>query len=259
MYSDRYVAFVDILGFSEIVRKTKHDETTVRVVALAHALTAIGSHHPSLNENDDFQFQTFSDSIVMSSAATLTGLLHIFHSISELNISLLKPGLLTRGAVARGKLHHDRFVMFGPALLDAYGIETTVAKYPRVVLSRAVYQDFRRVASGHIIPRVRLAEDGPPYLDIFARFSDLNAAEPTIDFLNSPEVALAQACQRAIQDLVDDSIYEPRHYEKLRWLAIYWNTTVARPLGALEPIVLPISREAEGAGARSLTPAEHSA
>ena len=59
----------------------------------------------------------------------------------------------------------------------------------------------------------------------------------------------AQVCQRAIQDLVDDSIYDPRHYEKLRWLAIYWNTAVARPLGALEAIVLPISREAEGAGA----------
>ena len=134
MYSDRYVAFVDILGFSAIVRKIEHDATSHRINALADALRAIGSHHPSLNGGDDFQFQTFSDSIVISSATTPTGLLHIFHSISELFIDLLKPGLLIRGAVAKGKLYHDQFVMFGPALLDAYSIETNIAKYPRVVL-----------------------------------------------------------------------------------------------------------------------------
>jgi hypothetical protein len=245
MYSDRYVAFVDILGFSEIVRKTEHDQIAGRVDALAEALTAIGSHHPTLNESDDFQFQTFADSIVMSSAATLTGLLHIFHSITELNISLLKPGLLTRGAVARGKLYHDRSVMFGPALLSAYAIETTVAKYPRVVLSREVYQDFQRVKSAFKIPRVRLADDGPPFLDVFAQFAMLNETEPTIDFLNSEEVLEAQARQRSIQNLVDDSIYEPKHYEKLLWLAMYWNRVVAQggQRRALEQIVLPIVRD----------------
>ena len=31
MYSNRYVAFVDTLGFSDIVRKTEHDETSARV------------------------------------------------------------------------------------------------------------------------------------------------------------------------------------------------------------------------------------
>jgi hypothetical protein len=210
------------------VRKTEHDHTAGRVNALVEALTAIGYQHPTLNESDDFQFQTFSDSIVMSSAATLTGLLHIFHSITELNISLLKPGLLTRGAVARGKLYHDRSVIFGPALLNAYGIETTVAKYPRVVLGREVYQDFQRAKSSFKIPRVRLADDGPPFLDVLAQFAMLNETEPTIDFLNSEEVLQAQACQRSIQNLVDDSIYEPKHYEKLLWLAVYWNNTEDR-------------------------------
>src|SRR5712672_2824370 len=56
---------------------------------------------------------------------------------------LLSSGLLTRGAVAKGKLHHDNPVMFGPAFLEAYHIETTIAKYPQVVLSRETYQNFQ--------------------------------------------------------------------------------------------------------------------
>jgi hypothetical protein len=69
-----------------------------------------------------------------------------------------------------------------------------------------------------------------------------NEVEPTIEFLNSPEVLDAQQCQQSIQNLLDASIYEPGHYEKLRWLAIYWNSTVASSAGrALEPIRLPVS------------------
>jgi hypothetical protein len=245
MYDDRYVAFVDILGFSEIVRKIEHDPTPTRTDALVKALTEIGSHHSSINEGDDFQFQSFSDSIVMSSTIANSGLLHILHSISNLSIRLLSigGGLLTRGAIAKGRLYHDQSIIFGPALLDAYRIETNIAKFPRVVLSREVYADFRQLASGLKVPQVLLAEDGPPYLHIFAPLAILNDAAPTIEFLNTEEVLQAQACERAIQNLLDDSIHEPKHYEKLRWLAIYWNSFVARAAGyALKPIVLPSSR-----------------
>ena len=136
MYKNRYVAFVDILGFTAIVRATEHDAMPTRINALVKALAEIGSHHPSINESDDFQFQSFSDSTVMSSASTFTGLLQILYSISDLSIRLLQTGLLARGAIAKGNLHHDRPVIFGPAFLDAYDIEQKIAKYPRVVLSR---------------------------------------------------------------------------------------------------------------------------
>jgi hypothetical protein len=244
MYIDRYVAFVDILGFSEIVRQTHGATTTTRTEALARTLTEIGASHPSLNESDDFQFQSFSDSIVMSSSKTFTGLVHIFSSITDLSIRLLTEGLLIRGAVAKGPLYHKQSVIFGPALLDAYGLETNVAMYPRVVLTREVHRDFQGVASNFEIPRVCLAEDGPPFLDVLAGFRILNETDPTPEFLNSPEILLAQRCQRALQNLVDESIYQPRHYEKLRWLAIYWNGTVASrpPTGPLEMIVLPRMR-----------------
>jgi hypothetical protein len=218
------------------------DSSPRRYDALVKTLAEAGSHHPDLNEIDDIQFQTFSDSIVMSSASTPTGLIHILASMADLSIRLLRDGLLIRGAIAKGSLHHKQSIMFGPAFLEAYGIESKIAKYPRILLSREVHQDFKKCEGG-LWPQIRFAEDGPPFLHVFARFGMLNEGEPTIDFLNSLEVLDAQRCQRSIQNLLDAAIYEPSHYEKLRWLAVYWNSAVAHGVGrALEQIILPVSR-----------------
>jgi hypothetical protein len=123
MYSERYVTFADILGFADIVRKSAQDSSVKRQEALAKALREAASYHPGLNDSDDIQFQSFSDSIVMSSASTATGLLHILISMVDLCLRLLREGLLIRGAVAKGSLHHEGSIMFGPAFLEAYSIE----------------------------------------------------------------------------------------------------------------------------------------
>jgi hypothetical protein len=201
MYTERYLTFADILGFADIVKKSARDSSPQRHDALVKALVEAGTYHPGLNASDDIQFQTFSDSIVMSSASTATGLVHILVSMADLSTRLLHDGLLIRGAIAKGSLHHKRSIMFGPAFLEAYGIESKIAKYPRIVLSREVHQDFKEMEGSLKFPQIRFAEDGPPFLHVFARFAMLNEGEPTIEFLNSPEVFDAQHCQRSIQNL----------------------------------------------------------
>jgi hypothetical protein len=182
----------------------RNQPVRARYDALVRTLTEIGSfNEETINESDDFHFQSFSDSVIMSTATTHTGLLHLLHLISNLSLRLLSNGLLMRGAIAKGKLHHDQFVMFGSVFLVAYNIETTIAKYPRVLLSREVYQDFRRLAPSLTFPRLLLADDGPPYLHVLAGFKMLNEAPATPDYLNSEEVRFAQTCQCAIQNLLD--------------------------------------------------------
>jgi hypothetical protein len=77
----------------------------------------------------DFQFQSFSDSIVLSMQAS-KDIGFLTTSISELAIRLLQDGLLIRGAISKGGLHHKDGVMFGPAFLDAYAIEKELRKVP---------------------------------------------------------------------------------------------------------------------------------
>jgi len=74
----------------------------------------------------------------------------------------------------------------------------------------------------------------------------LNEVAPTAEFLDSEEVLEAQFCRAVIQNLLDESIYQPSHYEKLRWLSIYWNSTVVYQAtgGTLKQILAPVSRRA---------------
>ena len=243
-YSERYVAFVDILGFSEIVKKTDREENLARYDALLKILSEIGSRENNVEglPGADLQFQSFSDSIVISCNRTMTGLLNLLASINDLALKLLASGLLMRGGIATGRLHHDHVVMFGPAFLDAYFIETMIAKYPRVILRRETYDDFSKVKSALLFPEVRLADDGPPYLHIFSQFVRLNEAPQTPETLGSDDMFAATTCQKVIQSLLNDSIHNPNHYEKLRWLAIYWNGTVAREGGQLSMINFPQSQ-----------------
>jgi hypothetical protein len=229
-YSDRYVAFIDILGFSDIIRKTAHDDNPARYNAILQVLTEIKSL--GSGPGNAFEFQSFSDSIVLSSDVTADGLTSLVRAIEVLAIHMLVNGLLLRGGVAKGKLHHAQDVMFGPAFLDAYRIESQIAKYPRVVLSREVYQNFNTLPQKAGIPQVQLADDGPPYLDVLASLND-----------PARYASHRSTCQQMLQGLLDDSIHEPRHYEKLRWLAIYWNGTVALgdPVSRIE---LPLARAA---------------
>ena len=68
---------------------------------------------------------------------------YLLNAIANLTLDLMQEGLLIRGAIAKGKLYHKKGVMFGPAFIEAHRIEQTVAKYPRVVLSKQTYDDHK--------------------------------------------------------------------------------------------------------------------
>jgi hypothetical protein len=183
-YTQRYIAFLDILGFSEIVRETDRDALPNRFDALVKTLEEINSREDELDDvvGCDFQFQTFSDSIVMSSNATTTGLFYLLLVVRRLALNLLGNRLLMRGAVARGKLHHVGSVMFGPAFLDAYRIEHEIAKFPRIILSEDVFKELNEMNSGLREPSFILADDGPPYLDILRMLKEFNSLSTTVAF-----------------------------------------------------------------------------
>ena len=194
-YSERYVAFVDILGFSEIVRQSDSDKTPKRYDALVKTLSEIGTRESSADEiiGVDFQFQSFSDSIVLSTTANPTGLIYLLSTIIELSIRLLRNGLLLRGGMAKGKLHHNGGVMFGPAFLEAYRIENMIAKYPRIILSKEAYEDYRIMKPALRYPDVLLDDDGPPYLHVFSFFELQLRGDNHIDALQD-----AISCKTAI-------------------------------------------------------------
>ena len=65
-------------------------------------------------------------------------------SATAYQAAMANDGYLVRGGLASGLLFMDDVTAWGPALLDAYEIESTVADVPRIVLSSAVVRASER-------------------------------------------------------------------------------------------------------------------
>src|SRR3546814_12713824 len=82
----------------------------------------------------DYRAQNFSDSLIISAANTADGLWHVLFSLSDLAINLLEIGVLVRGGVTIGGIHHDDDIVFGLGVNEAYRLESKIATSPRIVL-----------------------------------------------------------------------------------------------------------------------------
>lgn len=238
-YGERYVAFVDILGFGEIVKNSTRGDGSPSFDDLVSVLAKMGERDQDIDDvfGDDFKFQTFSDSIIMSEKISTGGLFQIVTAVGDLAIDLLKVGLLMRGGIAKGSLYHESNVVFGPAFLEAYRLESSIANYPRIIVSRDVYADMR--ADSYYKQRVLLSHDGPPHLHVLHKFTKRTAPDG-LEHMYARERADAVVCHPRLQALLDASIHEPRYYEKLSWFSRYWNETVdSESDDPILPIVFP--------------------
>jgi hypothetical protein len=226
VYSERYVAFVDILGFSNIVRESvASPEQAKKLIERLRNIRNISKEliADKVVEHDDFMAQSFSDCIVLSENATPTGLFHLLFGVTGLCSRLLIDGMFTRGGIAKGKLHHSDEIVFGPAMLEAYRLESSLARHPRVLVDKAThlaYQapEFAAIAANYgAKPIVKLAADGPAFVDILHGIRLTHSSRPKD----------AAACRQNIQTALDASVYEPHHYKKARWAANYWNKLAA--------------------------------
>jgi hypothetical protein len=134
------IGFVDILGFREHVAQAAADPNVF--TTLLNSLTAIATQPHSLAGSlDDFRVTSFSDCIVASTRITDSGLWKVVLFCDALQFNLWPNGILFRGAISKGAMHHDDKILFGPALVEAYDLETRTATHPRIMLAEPVYQD----------------------------------------------------------------------------------------------------------------------
>jgi hypothetical protein len=234
VYSDRYVAFIDILGFSAIVRQLKGDSTRAKeLVEILENIATLTSDFVEASAKEDLRSQSFSDCIVVSETCSPKGLFSLLATITTLTFALMSKGVFARGGIAKGQLHHSDKIVFGPAMLEAYRLESTLARYPRVLVDRETHLDYQHPSFTVFCkpylrsPKLLLDRDGPPFLDILV----LLRSAPTE---YADEIT---ACRASLQRALDDSVYDPAHFEKLRWLAIYWNGIASRAGSALVEVV----------------------
>ena len=143
-YETRYCAFVDISASASLIISSIGNQISADV--LQSLLTKV-HNPPETNagslEKAEFRAQSISDAVALSGAVNLVGLAAIMHAINRLAVDLLAQGFFIRGAIVKDRLHHDDQMVFGRGLVRAYQLETNIADYPRVMITRDVVDDFR--------------------------------------------------------------------------------------------------------------------
>ena len=234
-YGERYCAFVDILGFRGLIGAL--GKGAISVVELRDLLTII--HKPDGLSSDlwptDFRTQSISDAVAISANVNRVGLIEVLRALENLTLHLLNRGYFIRGGLVKGPLFHDENVVFGDALVKAYQLESEVARYPRVMATRAVWLDYEMYRTdgedGKSFENWLLqADDGPMFVNTLrstsafayrTKLENINLSPPEQKNLDH-----ITKLQNMIQTKLNESIDNPRHFEKVQWFAEYWNRSV---------------------------------
>jgi hypothetical protein len=236
-YEPRYCAYVDILGFRTLIKALlDHPEQFTKIRDLLKRIhTPLVAGFVDL-QAIDFQAQSISDAVAISTRATPEGLLVLFDTLERLSFDLLQEGYFIRGAICKGGLYHDRQTVFGEAFVSAYTLESDVVRYPRIMLTKAVVEEARSShLSTYFSDHIQQADDGPFFVHVLQYFHALraraDASSTAMDL--SPFRTIGEQIRRRF----DESVDNPRHFEKVQWFARYWSRSFN--IAALAPLVGP--------------------
>jgi hypothetical protein len=223
-YEDRYVAFVDVLGFADLVSRS---QSSPQIVARLHnALSQLSARARSARSQDlGLEAASFSDTVVLSAPVGDTELLRIVEIIDEFGFDLLSSSMLFRGAIVRGLVRHTPDYIFGPALVSAYRLETNISFHPRIMFDTAAF------ATARDDPRFEryLVADAydVPYLNPFARWQ-------TDEPLSGEALAGLVQLQSIIANGLMAGASNPSVGEKYKWLGRKLNRFIQSSNSRLE-------------------------
>lgn len=135
-YTPSFVAFVDILGYSDLVKGNNDEKSINEIKRLS---SAIKNAKDSINsrwsyEEDKFVVKVFSDCMCISIPEKIDNFDAFFQITAYVQANLMKEGICIRGGVARGKFYSDDNIIFSNGLVKAYEIEENIAKFPRIII-----------------------------------------------------------------------------------------------------------------------------
>ncbi len=143
-YRQKYVAFLDILGFSSFTMEA--DKSVEKRMEVSQALARMKFPFQS-NSAKGFYSTQFSDCIVFSAERNIEGLKQILFAASGTVLNLLGVRLLVRGGIVLGNIHHGSKIVFGPGLIEAARYDKSGSP-PRILLSTQVLKDLEKHSDG---------------------------------------------------------------------------------------------------------------
>ncbi len=143
-YDEYYVAFLDVLGFKELVMsENKKSELDKYFNLVSGSILAIK------NRKKPLESVLISDSVVLAypkRSGVMDDLRELCFAVARIQYALAVNGFWLRGGISSGKLsiEQSKNIVAGPALVKAYRLEN-IAVYPRVIVDPSLILDFSTI------------------------------------------------------------------------------------------------------------------
>jgi len=243
-YRQAFVTFIDVLGFRQIISDKKSEEINIILDKMGFF-----SNQPQLRCHPYSQTKhlpmvlQFSDSIIRVQPVDENDenirILDFFHEeITTLLLAqgnLVCNGVLVRGGLTYGEVCVHKNRIFGPAFNNAYFIESSLARYPRIVIEECLcsygnsnpvlknvsYHDWVSVSS-HIYDYLERADDGQWAINYLPHLYEAYRTSK----IQNIEVLTAHRDQLTKLLIAAKAKGNPEVLSKIRWVASYHNRII---------------------------------
>ena len=140
------VAFLDILGFSNLVKEANTDSTKLKkLIDAMKAVNVIPTGGKKVTNSNgeertiDIRTRFFSDSLVFYTNKQSENISQLFFLIRFVQDQLWESGYCLRGGISIDNMYwpdNDDNITVGQGMLESYKLENEVAIYPRIIISR---------------------------------------------------------------------------------------------------------------------------
>jgi hypothetical protein len=146
-FKDKFIGFVDILGWKKLEEAAKAG-TGLSLTQLREALEELGTpedqkrfetHGPVIcpgssyvRRDLNFRLTQFTDCVVVSTEVSPAGVINVISHcwVAVIQLLLIK-GIMCRGYITRGPIHHTDTPPNGPGCQEAYAKEKQVTAFKR--------------------------------------------------------------------------------------------------------------------------------
>ena len=247
VYEKRIIAFIDILGFKNHIKRTINDEEYAE-----HLLNVMKKIVDIKSDNEQGilsqkwtgkEVSIFSDCLVISYPLDFEGgLFLILIDLIHIQVELFFADIIFRGGISLGRVYHDGNIVFGPAMVQAYHLESVVAKYPRMIIKKSTIMEgiketlpkrhTRKQEFEYI--RELLIQDNENdeifYIDVLSQYSELDDIEIYRTMLERVKRLIIQELKNSKEKSYNQSECKNSVsvFEKYIWLKDYYNSTIKK-------------------------------
>lgn len=190
----KIVAFVDILGFSALIKEFDSGRAPQILDELRDAYTSAAEFmkprpvsrpdEPFFQWKDCLETRLFSDCLCAAAPLEyksfdfITQFQFLYLYLSTYQDLLMGKGFFTRGAITIGSHFADEHMIFSGGLVETYLLETKSANFPRIILSDTIKAKLAEYKKSHREKlNYMLIEDADGYTFLNSFNADLSTAK----------------------------------------------------------------------------------